>query len=86
LTPGDTKQQDDNDDAADEANEKRTVLEEKLKSEMPHSRLMWASAKERDGVDDLMMRMSAYVENVKKMQLVAEAVTSEPSVFSQESS
>jgi GTP-binding protein len=79
----DAWEQDDNDDAADEANEKKRVLEEKLKSEMPHSRLMWASAKEREGVDDLMMRMSAYVENVKKTQL--EAAASEPSAFSEES-
>jgi GTP-binding protein len=47
---------------------RRKELEEKLKSAIPHSRLMWMSAKERDGVDDLMKRMSAYVENVKNRE------------------
>lgn len=37
----------------------------KLKESMPHSRLMWMSAKERDGVDDLMGRMSTFVQKVK---------------------
>lgn len=45
----------------------REELEGKLKSVMPHSRLMWMSAKEREGVDDLMKRMSAYVKTVKEI-------------------
>jgi GTP-binding protein len=40
-------------------------LEEKLRESMSHSRLMWMSAKERDGVDDLMVRMAAFVKKVK---------------------
>jgi GTPase involved in cell partitioning and DNA repair len=40
-------------------------LEEKLQKAMSHSRLMWMSAKERDGVDDLMIRMAAFVKKVK---------------------
>jgi GTP-binding protein len=40
-------------------------LEEKLREAMSHSRLMWMSAKERDGVDDLMVRMAAFVKKVK---------------------
>lgn len=43
-------------------------LEEKLKASMPHSRLMWMSAKEKDGVDVLMTRMSAFVSKVKESQ------------------
>jgi GTP-binding protein len=60
-------------------NELREELEEKLKSTMPHSRLMWMSAKEKDGVDDLMRRMSAYVEMVKETQLVEAGNTSQES-------
>ena len=40
-------------------------LEKKLREVMAHSRLMWMSAKERDGVDDLMTRMAAFVRKVK---------------------
>lgn len=40
-------------------------LETKLLEVMAHSRLMWMSAKERDGVDDLMTRMAAFVRKVK---------------------
>ena len=43
----------------------RDTLESKLKETMPHSRLMWMSAKEKDGVDDLMTRMAAFVKKVK---------------------
>ena len=44
----------------------REELEEKLKDVMPHSRLMWMSAKEKEGVDDLMARMAAFVDKVKE--------------------
>ena len=44
----------------------RDDLEKQLKEAMPHSRLLWMSAKERDGVDDLMIRMSAFVKKVKE--------------------
>jgi GTP-binding protein len=43
----------------------RESLESKLKDVMPHTRLMWMSAKERDGVDDLMGRMNVFVKKVK---------------------
>mmetsp|Transcript_10283 Transcript_10283/g.15709 ORF Transcript_10283/g.15709 Transcript_10283/m.15709 type:complete len:495 (-) Transcript_10283:11-1495(-) len=40
-------------------------LQAKLQEAMPHARLMWMSAKEKDGVDDLMTRMLAFVRKVK---------------------
>ena len=43
----------------------RDELASQLKETMPHSRLMWMSAKEKDGVDDLMSRMAAFVKKVK---------------------
>jgi len=48
---------------AKEARQKE--LEEKLKEMMPHSRLMWISAKEGEGVDDLMERVAMFVKKVK---------------------
>ena len=43
----------------------KETLEENLKEAMTHSRLMWMSAKEKDGVDDLMGRMASFVKKVK---------------------
>jgi GTP-binding protein len=43
----------------------REELEVQLKEVMSHSRLMWMSAREGDGVDDLMMRMATFVKKVK---------------------
>ena len=43
----------------------REELGKELKEAMPHSRLMWMSAKEKDGVDDLMLRMAGFVKKVK---------------------
>ena len=40
-------------------------LEKELNDAMSHSRLMWMSAKEKDGVDDLMTRMAMFVKKVK---------------------
>jgi GTP-binding protein len=40
-------------------------LEEKLRESMSHSRLMWMSAKEKEGVDDLMERMAIFTKKVK---------------------
>ena len=40
-------------------------LQNALTEAMPHSRLMWMSAKEREGVNDLMGRMRAFVQKVK---------------------
>jgi GTPase len=42
----------------------RSELEEQLKSVMSHSRLMWMSAKEGDGVEDLMKRLAMFVNKV----------------------
>jgi GTP-binding protein len=47
---------------------KQEELEAKLKEAMPHTRLMWMSAKEKDGVDDLMMRLLSFVKKVKAMK------------------
>lgn len=44
---------------------KKRELEMNLKEVMPHSRLMWISAKEGEGVDDLMERVSMFVKKVK---------------------
>jgi len=44
----------------------RQEVETKLTAAMSHSRLMWMSAKERDGVDDLMIRMASFVKKVKE--------------------
>ena len=44
-------------------------LERQLREVMPHSRLMWMSAKERDGVDDLMTRLASFVKKVKDSKI-----------------
>ena len=46
--------------------EKKLELANKLKEAMGHTRLMWVSAKERDGVDELMTRMASYVSKIKE--------------------
>jgi len=46
--------------------EKKLELANNLKAAMGHTRLMWVSAKERDGVDELMTRMASYVGNIKQ--------------------
>jgi GTP-binding protein len=46
---------------------KKQELETKLKEAMPHSRLMWISAKEGEGVDDLMERVAMFVRKVKEV-------------------
>lgn len=43
----------------------REELGEKMTEAMSHTRLMWMSAKEKEGVDDLMIRMAAFVKKVK---------------------
>ena len=43
----------------------RDELEEKLKDAMSHSRLLWISAKEKEGVDELMVRLASFVKKVK---------------------
>lgn len=49
---------------------RREELEERLKSALPHSRLMWMSAREEDGLNDLMMRLAAFVRKVKQAKEV----------------
>lgn len=44
---------------------KRDELEIKLRDVMSHSRLLWISAQTKDGVDDLMMRLAAFVKKIK---------------------
>ena len=46
--------------------EKKLELANNLKASMGHTRLMWVSAKERDGVDELMTRMASYVSKIKE--------------------
>ena len=43
----------------------REELETQIREVMPHTRLMWMSAKEREGVEDLMARLAAFVKKVK---------------------
>ena len=43
----------------------RQELKHQLDEAIPHSRLMWVSAKEKQGVDELMDRMAKFVLNVK---------------------
>lgn len=49
----------------------REDLAQKLQESMSHTRLMWMSAKERDGVDDLMTRLAAFVKKVKETSTTA---------------
>jgi GTP-binding protein len=44
----------------------REELEAKIREAMPHSRLMFMSAKEKDGVDQLMSRLAVFVSKVKE--------------------
>lgn len=44
----------------------REELASKLKESMTHTRLMWMSAKEKEGVDELMTRMAGFVKKVKE--------------------
>ena len=43
----------------------RDELEQQLKDAMSHSRLLWISAKEKEGVDELMARLASFVKKVK---------------------
>jgi len=47
----------------------RTELETKLRENMSHTRLMWMSAKEKDGVEDLMIRLDTFVKKVKESKV-----------------
>jgi GTPase len=50
-------------------------LESQLRAAMSHTRLMWMSAKEKEGVDDLMIRLESFVKKVKKSK---EAASNQP--------
>ncbi len=53
-------------DAQEAQEQKKNELATKMKQAMGHTRLLWVSAKEKDGVDDLMVRMSSYVGKMKE--------------------
>jgi GTPase len=46
--------------------EPRDELETKLKAKLPHSRLMWMSAREQHGLNELMTKLSMFVRKVKE--------------------
>lgn len=50
----------------------REELKKLLEETMQHSRLMWVSAKEKQGVDELMGRMAKFVDSVKQTKAEAE--------------
>lgn len=52
-------------DQSREMEEKKEELATKMKLEMGHTRLLWVSAKEKKGVDDLMIRMASYVGKIR---------------------
>ena len=52
--------------ADDGTDERRNNLATRMKDEMGHTRLLWVSAKQKDGVDDLMTRMASYVGKMKE--------------------
>jgi GTPase len=46
-------------------------LESQLRAAMSHTRLMWMSAREKEGVDGLMIRLESFVKKVKKSKEAA---------------
>ena len=46
----------------------REELKGQMEEAMQHSRLMWVSAKEKEGVEELMARMAKYLVSVKETQ------------------
>jgi len=58
-------------DQVEGGEEAKQELADRLKEAMGHTRLMWVSAKEKEGVDDLMVRMSSYVGKMKESASVA---------------
>ena len=53
----------------------RDELKDGLVDTMQHSRLMWMSAKEKEGVEDLMGRMAKFVMSVKQKKADEAALT-----------
>lgn len=50
---------------SDDYERKKSDIEIALKEAMGHTRLLWVSAKEKENVEELMQRMSAYVKKIK---------------------
>ena len=50
----------------------KAELEQKLKDVLPHSRLMWISAKKGEGLDELMERVAMFVKKVKEVAAAGE--------------
>jgi len=84
----------DNDDESDDDDrvgkfKNKEDLEEQLQKIMPHSRLMWISALEEEGVDDLMERVAMFVKKVKsaiaaeerKQQIIEEEEEDDESIY-----
>jgi GTPase len=46
----------------------REELERDLQHAMSHTRLLWISAKEKEGVDELMARLAVFVKKVKEQK------------------
>ena len=53
-------------DTEQEQQQRKEDLAAEMKQEMGHTRLLWVSAKEKNGVDDLMIRMASYVGKMKE--------------------
>jgi GTPase len=53
----------------------RHELEARIRAVMPHTRLLWMSAKGKEGVDDVMERVAAFVHKVKDSKLKTPEVT-----------
>lgn len=52
-------------EGTEEFNNRKAALEEALKASMGHTRVMWVSAKERQNMDELMIRMQSYITKIK---------------------
>ena len=61
----------------EEFTRRKSELEEALKVSMGHTRIMWVSAKERQNMDELMLRMASYVAKIKESDSAKAVVTEE---------
>jgi len=50
----------------EEFERRKTELQKALKDSMNHTRVMWVSAKERQNMDELMLRMASYMKKIKE--------------------
>lgn len=60
------REEDDGSEGGTAEDERKADLVARMKETMGHTRLLWVSAKEKDGVDDLMTRMASYVGKMKE--------------------